>query len=138
MYVIEVAVQEGEVDMDAELGLRNVSGFAGIKGPAFLVGEVGDGCFVGDFDPDEIGLGVDCDPSCSHCLSRSATLPVLVVPLVPRGLAGEPAWWTSDVEDEIATVGFRTGSGGCVFWVGRTGVTKPAGGGPSISTDTLG
>lgn len=98
--------------MEVELGLRKVSGFAGIEGPIFLVGEVDSDGFVGDLDPDDAGLAVDCDPICSHCFNRSATLPVLVVPLAPNGFVGEAAPGMSDVEAGIATVGFRTGRSG--------------------------
>jgi hypothetical protein len=50
--------QAGEVDI-VEEGLRSVSGFAGLTGAAFLVGDVARGVFVGDFDPDDDGLTVD-------------------------------------------------------------------------------
>lgn len=112
IHAIEVKVQEGEVDMEEVLGLRSVLGFAGIEGPVFLVGEVDKDDFVGDLDPDDAGLAVDCDPICSHCFNRSATLPVLVGPLLPSGFVGEATRVISGVGAGIATVGFRTGRGG--------------------------
>jgi alpha-D-ribose 1-methylphosphonate 5-triphosphate synthase subunit PhnG len=49
--------QAGEVEI-VEEGLRNVSGFAGLTGAAFFVGDVARGVLVGDLDPDD-GLTVD-------------------------------------------------------------------------------
>jgi len=39
---------------------------------------------------------------------------------------------------ELVGTGFRIGKGGWDFGFGRTGVTSPSGGGPSISMDTFG
>lgn len=129
--------------MEEILGLRRVSGLAGLRGAAFLVGEVDRAAFVGDTETVEEGLTADCDPICSHCFSRSATLPVFL-PTSPEGigfvvLGSKLGGGRGDSPaDAGIAIGLRIGNGGCDFGVGRTGAIKPSGGGPSISTDTLG
>lgn len=111
----------GEVPMvDALLGFRSVSGFFGIAGTGFFVGDV-DRAVLGLAGPD-VGADVEdfWDPSCSHCFRRSATLPVLLVPFVSAGggskrapvvVLGLSCW-----RDAAGKVGFLTGiDGGWVF-----------------------
>lgn len=74
--------QIGEVRVaDVVLGVRSVSGFFGMDGTAFFEGDVDSVGF--GFAGGGAGLEVDCEPSCSHCLRRSAILPGLLLPFVP-------------------------------------------------------
>jgi hypothetical protein len=100
------------------LGVRRTAGLVGIEGPIFFTGEV---------DSEEADL-VDC---CSHCFNRSATLPVTIG--FGSGVGGAAVCVVG-----AGRVAFLAGSGGCDFCVGRTGVTRPAGGGPFISIDSDG
>lgn len=80
----------GEVPAaEVVLGVRSVSGFFGTKGTAFFEGEV-DSATLGLFG-DAVGLELFCEPSCSHCFSRSAILPGLLLPFVSAadGIARE-------------------------------------------------